>query len=153
MSYKIVPIKEQPELIEQSALWFHSKWNVPISAYKESMVESLEKNAVPSWYVVLKNEEIIAGMGVIENDFHLRKDLTPNICAVYTEEHERGKGIGKELLQYVCQDMHNKGIDTLYLMTDHNSLYEKFGWTFVGMVENEGNKTFSRMYQHVYIQK
>ena len=25
-------------------------------------------------------------MGVIENDFHDRKDLTPNVCAVYTEE-------------------------------------------------------------------
>lgn len=31
--------------------------------------------------------------GSIENDFHDRKDLTPNICAVYTEEAYRGRGI------------------------------------------------------------
>lgn len=31
--------------------------------------------------------------GSIANDFHDRKDLTPNICAVYTEEAYRGRGI------------------------------------------------------------
>lgn len=31
--------------------------------------------------------------GSIANDFHDRKDLTPNICVVYTEEAYRGRGI------------------------------------------------------------
>ena len=35
------------------------------------------------------NDKVIGGLGVIENDFHDRKDLTPNICAVYTEEEYR----------------------------------------------------------------
>ncbi len=36
--------------------------------------------------------QIIGGIGVIENDFHDRKDLAPNVCAVYTEEDRRGDG-------------------------------------------------------------
>lgn len=38
-------------------------------------------------------EKIVAGMGLIENDFHDKKDLSPNVCAVYTEEEHRCQGI------------------------------------------------------------
>jgi hypothetical protein len=38
------------------------------------------------WYLCLDEDRIVGGMGVIENDFHNRKDLSPNICAVCTEE-------------------------------------------------------------------
>ena len=45
---------------------------------------------------------------VIENDFHNRKDLTPNVCAVYVEENYRCQRIAGKLLEYVCEDCHNK---------------------------------------------
>lgn len=38
----------------------------------------MEVGVIPNWF--------IAGAGVIENDFHNRPDLTPNICALYVEE-------------------------------------------------------------------
>ena len=47
----------------------------------------------------------IGGLGVIENDFHDREDLTPNVCAVYTEEDRRCRGVAGSLLNYVCEDM------------------------------------------------
>lgn len=37
-------------------------------------------------------------MGVIENDFHDRKDLTPNVCAVYTEEY-RCQGVCRKYIK------------------------------------------------------
>lgn len=69
-----------------------------------------EKGPVPQWYVALVNGRIIGGLGVIENDFHNRKDLAPNVCAVYTEEDMRCKGVAGALLNYVCADMEGKGI-------------------------------------------
>lgn len=41
----------------------------------------------------MSGEKIIGGMGVIENDFYNRKDLTPNVCPVYTEKDYCCKGI------------------------------------------------------------
>ncbi len=41
----------------------------------------------------MSGDKIVGGMGVIENDFHDRKDLTPNVCAVYTEKDYCCKGI------------------------------------------------------------
>ena len=96
----------------------------------------------------MENERIIAGMGVIENDFHDRKDLTPNVCAVYTEKDKRCYGIAGALLDYVCTDMKQKGIDTLYLITDHTSFYERYGWEFLCMVQGDDEPNLTRMYIH-----
>ena len=94
MDYKILRLTDRPELKEQAARWFHEKWRIPLEAYMESMEECLEeKGPVPQWYMALDGERIIGGMGVIENDFHDRKDLAPNVCAVYTEEDWRGRGV------------------------------------------------------------
>lgn len=48
------------------------------------MKECMErKTGIPQWYVIVDGQRnIIAGTGVIENDFYDRKDLTPNLCAL-----------------------------------------------------------------------
>lgn len=149
MEYEIARLTDRPEMKEQAAWWFHKKWNIPLEAYMESMEDCLKgMKPVPQWYMVLEGERIIGGLGVIENDFHDRKDLAPNICAVYTEEDRRGNGIAGALLNYACVDMKKKGIDTLYLITDHTSFYERYGWEFLCMVQGEGEPDMSRMYIH-----
>lgn len=149
MEYQIIRLIDKPEIKEQAAQWFHEKWGVPVEAYIESMEECLTGgNAVPQWYIAVENERIIAGLGVIENDFHDRKDLTPNVCAVYTEEDKRSNGVAGALLNFVCTDMKAKGIDTLYLVTDHTSFYERYGWELFCMVQSEGETELSRMYIH-----
>ena len=95
---------------------------------------------------MLENNEIIAGVGVIENDFHERRDLTPNVCALYVEEKYRCRGIAGKLLELVRDDMENKGISPLYLITEHTSFYERYGWEFLCMVKEEDSDNMIRMY-------
>ena len=147
--YLIVKLNERPELVETAARWFHEKWNVPLEAYRESMADSLVgQEAVPAWYLCLDGERIVAGMGVIQNDFHERKDLSPNVCAVFTEPEHRRRGIAGRMLRYVCKDMSENGVDTLYLLTDHTGFYERYGWKFLCMVRGDGEGELSRMYVH-----
>lgn len=149
MEYKIIRLVDKPEMKEQMAQWFHEKWNVSLDAYLESMEDCLaKKNTIPQWYVAMEKERIIGGLGIIENDFHDRKDLAPNVCAVYTEEDKRCHGVAGALLNYVCADMKAKGLDTLYLVTDHTSFYERYGWEFFCMVKGNGVPDMSRMYIH-----
>lgn len=149
MNYEILRLTDKPELKNQAAQWFHEKWGVPLEAYLESMDDCLTNtNTIPQWYIAMENNKIIAGMGVIENDFHNRKDLTPNVCAVYTEEDKRCNGIAGALLNYVCADMKKQGIDTLYLVTDHTSFYERYGWEFLCMVQGDDEPEMTRMYIH-----
>ena len=72
------------------------------------------------------------------------------MCAVYTEPDCRRRGIAGALLNHVCEDMHRQGIDTLYLVTDHTSFYERYGWAFFCMVMEDGAEEPARLYEHRY---
>lgn len=149
MQYEILKIRENPRLKQEAAQWFHKKWGIALKAYLDSMDECLQNTgAVPQWYIVKNKEKIIGGLGVIANDFHDRKDLTPNVCAVFVEEEYRCQKIAGAMLDYVCEDMSRNGIDTLYLVTDHTSFYERYGWEFLCMVQGDGEPDLSRMYMH-----
>ena len=146
--YKYVILTEVPSIKDEAAEWFHSKWGVPKEAYLECMEAFLNGETDYGWYLCLDGDKIIAGMGVIENDFHDRKDLTPNVCAVYTEEKYRGQGIAGQLLNMVVEDMKKKGVSPIYLVTDHIGFYEKYGWEFLCMVQGDGEPDMTRMYIH-----
>ena len=146
--YRYITLKEMPELKEKAAFWFHSKWGVPKEAYLECMNAYLNHETNYGWYLCLCGEKIVAGMGVIENDFHDRKDLSPNVCAVYTEENYRCKGIAGKLLNMVVADMKEKGISPVYLVTDHVGFYERYGWQFLCMAQGDGESEMTRMYIH-----
>ncbi len=145
----ILNLRTRPDLLPQASVWFHQKWGISQEAYAESMRAGLEhRSPVPQWYLVLNGTEIIGGAGVIENDFHDRKDLTPNVCAVYVEEAYRNRGIAGRLLQLICDEFAEQGIRTLYLLTDHTSFYERYGWEFFCMAQGDGEEKASRMYRH-----
>ncbi len=144
--YKYCTLRETPELMDTAAAWFHSKWGVPEEAYLECMAAYLNRETELGWYLCLKDGRIVGGMGVIQNDFHDRKDLTPNVCAVYTEAEHRCKGIAGRLLGMVVDDLKSKGVTPIYLVTDHTGFYERYGWEFLCTVQGDDGPT--RMYIH-----
>jgi len=146
--YKYFNLREKKELKEAAANWFHEKWGVPTKAYLECMDAYLNADTEYGWYICLDGEKIIGGLGVIDNDFHDRKDLFPNVCAVYTEEEYRGQGISGNLLNMVVGDMKSKGIAPIYLVTDHVGFYERYGWEFFCMAQGDGEPEPTRLYIH-----
>ena len=144
--YKYVTLREKPQLKDNAAEWFHSKWGVPQEAYFKCMESYLNNETEYGWYLCLDDDKIIGGLGVIENDFHDRKDLTPNVCAVYTEEEYRCKGIAGHLLKMVVGDLKTKGITPIYLVTDHTNFYERYGWEFLCLVHGDNDPDMTRMY-------
>lgn len=144
--YSFITLRERPELKDAAAEWFSAKWGVPKEAYFECMNAYLDGETELGWYLCLDGDKIIGGMGVIENDFHDRKDLTPNVCAVYTEEEYRCQGIAGRLLDLTTEDLRSKGISPIYLVTDHTSFYERYGWKFYCMAQGDGEEEPTRLY-------
>lgn len=136
---KVKRLADCPALLPRAAAWFSEKWGIPQEAYAASMRESLNgTGAVPRWYLVQEeNGAIIAGAGIIENDFHNRKDLAPNLCALFVEEAHRRQGLARAMLDAARQDMAALGIPRLYLVTEHTRFYEKCGWEFLTAVTGE----------------
>ena len=143
-----ITLRERPEWKTRAAEWFHSKWGVPAQAYHACMDAYLKGETEYGWYLCLDGRQIAGGLGVIENDFHDRKDLAPNVCAVYTEKDHRCRGIAGRLLNMAVEDMKAKGITPIYLITDHTGFYERYGWAFLCMVQGDGEPHKTRMYIH-----
>ena len=145
---RYIELRERPELKASAAAWFHSKWGVPQEDYLECMEAYLDEKTEYGWYLCLDDDQIVGGLGVIENDFHDRKDLSPNACAVFTDESYRKQGIAGNLLNMVVDDLRSKGITPVYLVTDHIGFYERYGWEFLCMVQGDGEPDMTRMYVH-----
>ncbi|MBK0064962.1 MULTISPECIES: GNAT family N-acetyltransferase [unclassified Acinetobacter] len=138
---KVIKISTHSDHKEKAALWFSQQWHIPYEAYLESMTGAIDQlNHVPEWYIAVdENQNIVAGAGVIDNDFHQRTDLTPNLCALFVEPQYRRQHLAKQLLDFARRDYANKGFKKLYLITDLNDFYEKCGWIFLTMViTNDG---------------
>ena len=145
---KYCTLREMPEVKNSAAAWFSSKWGVPTEAYLECMDSYLNHETELGWYLCLSDDKIVAGLGVIENDFHDRRDLSPNICAVYTEAEYRCQGIAGHLLNMAIEDLREKGISPVYLLTDHTGFYERYGFEFYCLAQGDGEETPSRLYIH-----
>ena len=143
-----ITLRDAPALQNDAAEWFHSKWGVPTEAYLYCMDTYLRCGTEYGWYLCLDGGRIVGGLGVIDNDFHDRKDLFPNVCAVYTEEAFRCRGIAGRLLDMAVSDLKSKGITPVYLVTDHTGFYERYGWEFLCMAHSDGASQPSRLYIH-----
>lgn len=135
--WRIWRLAEHPEMTEEAAAWFSAKWGIPEEAYRESMWESAQAGGgVPQWYVAREDNKpagaIITGCGIIENDFHDRPDLAPNLCALYVEEEHRHHGLARHLLNHARAEAAAMGRERLYLVTDLVGFYEKCGWEYLG---------------------
>ena len=146
--YQFIDLRSAPAEMERAAAWFHSKWGVPTEAYLDCMQAYLQGETELGWFLCMHGDKIVGGLGVIENDFHDRKDLTPNVCAVYTEESHRSQGIAGRLLNMAVEDLRQKGISPVYLVTDHTGFYERYGWEFLCLVQGDGEPDMTRMYIH-----
>ena len=146
--YRYVTLRDAPELTDAAAEFFHAKWGVPKEAYLECMQAYLDREAENGWYLCLDGGQIVGGLGVIENDFHDRKDLFPNVCAVYTEEDHRGRGIAGRLLDFTVEDQRAHGVSPVYLLTDHTGFYERYGWEFFCLAQGDGEEEPARLYIH-----
>lgn len=129
----IINIRQHPEWLSRAADYFSSRWNIDRQLYTDSMNDSLStENPVPRWFIMLRGNEIIGGFGLIENDFMVRTDLCPWLCALYIEPSERGQRLGEKLLSHGRREAAELGFDKVYLNTDHIGYYEKYGWSYMG---------------------
>jgi GNAT superfamily N-acetyltransferase len=130
---RIINVRDCSEWIENAADYFSSRWNIERQLYYDSMNDSVTTvKSVPRWYLLLRGEEIIGGFGLIDNDFMVRTDLCPWLCALHIEPSERGQQLGAKLLAHSRHEAAKLGFDKVFLNTDHVGYYEKYDWQYIG---------------------
>jgi len=144
---QIINIRENPEWLDCAADFFSAKWNIDRQLYLDSMNDSITTDkTLPRWYLMLRENNIIGGFGLIDNDFMVRTDLCPWLCALYIEPAERGKQLGEKLLAHSRIEAASLGFNKVYLNTDHVGYYEKYGWNYMGDFAHQSG-TDTRVYE------
>ena len=122
---EIIDLAGRPELAPRAAEWFASKWGIPAEEYLASMEQSARGGAFPRWYLALDGAGIAGGCGVIENDFHDRRDLAPNLCSLFVEPERRGRGLAAEIGRRLIDGAFREGADVVATLPADDGLC---GW-------------------------
>jgi len=129
---KILAIRDNHDYLQRAVDYFTAKWKIDRRIYNDCLGNSLTTSSpLPRWYLMLKDESIVGGYGLITNDFISRQALFPWLCALYIEEAYRGRQLGAKLLEHGKAEAAKLGYKKVFLSTDLGSYYEKYGWKFI----------------------
>lgn len=131
---RILSVREEPSYKDIAIAYFQQHWKSvwPI-IYEDAISNAIHaKNNLPQWYLLEKKAKIIGCAGLITNDFISRGDLYPWVCALFIDENERGNAYSTLLLDKAKSDAKAFGYKHLYLSTQYQGFYEKFGFHYLG---------------------
>lgn len=132
---QVISIKQQSEYAERTIRYFQKQWasEESMQLYEDCITRSITSpSSLPQWYLLMDNDTIIGCAGLIVNDFISWGDVWPWLCALYVEETYRGQRLSQLLINTIQSDAATLGFTNLYLCTDHQGLYEKFGFEYLG---------------------
>lgn len=90
---------------------------------------------------MLKENELVGFISIFPTDGDERKDLTPWYATMYVKDKFRGKGYSKILNKAILEEAKKRKIKRLYLKTDLENYYEKFGAIYMEKLSN-GEKLY-----------
>ncbi|OXS63729.1 GNAT family N-acetyltransferase [Rossellomorea vietnamensis] len=129
---KIIELHKDSSMFEQAVNVFWGQWGNEDNYrfYHDCMFHSCGTEAdLPRFYIVVREGDIIGTYALLRNDLNSRQDLFPWFACLYVHPDQRGEGLGSTLLDHALREAHKKGYDSLYLTTDLEGYYEKYGWT------------------------
>ncbi|MCA1065869.1 GNAT family N-acetyltransferase [Rossellomorea sp. AcN35-11] len=130
---KIVEVDKNSSRFEEAVKAFWGQWGSEESYtfYYDCMYHSCHtEEDLPRFFIALHDEEIIGTYALLRNDLNSRQDLYPWFACLYVDPDHRGKGLGANLLEHGLERAYEKGYQSLYLATDLEGYYEKYGWAF-----------------------
>lgn len=138
---KIINIKDNDNYLTEYIKLCNLEWGNKKDNIEKYIIEKKEK--------ILSNDKVISILGLIDEnnlvgfislfkyDGDYRKDLTPWYATMYVKKEYRGKGYSKLLNEALLNEAKKLGYTKVYLKTELENYYEKFGAIFQ---ENLNNK-------------
>jgi GNAT superfamily N-acetyltransferase len=134
---EIVKLQDRNSQFEKAIQVFWRQWGNEknYKFYEDAMIHSCTTSSdIPRFYVAIEKGHIIGTYALLRNDLNSRQDLCPWLACLYVEEEHRGREIGSKLLQHGLKEAAKKGYEKLFLSTDLENYYEKYGWRNCGVV-------------------
>lgn len=140
---KIDLLSNQPEFINEVSEMVYKEFVVKAgSGMKfEDVVHYFSNTkdySFPITLVAFENEDCFGTVSIFENDLKIRSMYKPWLASLYTKPENRGRGVGKMLIDKAISVVSELGYDELYLRTeDASDYYRNRGWTYLETVSDE----------------
>lgn len=128
---EIINVRDYAGGLVEASRYIHSIWGRPdnFEFYRDCIEHSsLDTNSIPRFYLMLDQDRIIGCYALITNDLISRQDLWPWLACLWVEPDYRGRELGKHLLAHGISEAKRIGYKRVYLTTDHDGYYERYGW-------------------------
>ena len=147
---QIYNLKDRPEFIEEVATLTQKEWgqdgltkeqfNNKVNKKIEKIKNSFE-NKFYCKLILVENNTLIGFISIFPTDGEERKDLSPWYATMFVKEEYRGNGYSKILNNAILEEAKRRGVQRLYLKTDLENYYEKFGAKYIENLSN-GEKLY-----------
>lgn len=130
---EIVDIHGRPGIFEPAAEFFWRQWGSQRNCefYRDAMLHSKQPGRLPKFYLALEGGTILGSSALLANDLVSRHDLMPWVGCLYVIPEARGRRLGGRLLDHAAAEAGRMGHEAVYLCTDLEGYYEKYGWSFI----------------------
>lgn len=147
---QIFNIKDKPQFLREVAELTQREWGIETNSQEEfeqkverkieKILSLLDDNRYCK--LLLVDDDILVGfISMFPTDGDERQDLTPWYATMYVKKEYRGKGYSKILNDAILKEARNRGFEKLYLKSELENYYEKFGAKYMETLNN-GEKLF-----------
>lgn len=147
---KIYNIKDKQEYIEEVAILTEVEWGEEFTTperFDERVNQKIEKiktrlnDEIYCKLILLDKDKLVGFISIFPRDSDERMDLSPWYATMYVKDGYRGKGYSKILNDAILEEAKKRGFNKLYLKTDLENYYEKFGAKYMEKL-NSGEKLY-----------
>lgn len=115
----------------------------------DRLAELMEEDTFADWerlLVAVEGNQILGFCTLTRKDTYPELPYSPFIGFVYVTENERGHRLSEQMIEEGSRYLKRWGFEKVYIVTDHEGLYEKFGFDKCDRLErpNEAETVFSR---------
>ena len=146
---KIYNLKDKLEYLKEVLLLEHQEWGEKVDSDKLDIKINKKRELVinnfdnPSFckLILLDDKELIGFISLFPKDGDERIDLTPWYATMYVKKEYRGSGYSKILNNAILNEAKNRGFKRVYLKSNLENYYEKFGAIYLDNLKN-GEKLY-----------
>ena len=142
---KIYNLKDKKEFLREVAVLEHNEWGTVVDDDEKlnnkinRKIEKIKKQFEDNYFcklILLDNDNLIGFISIFPTDGDERKDLSPWYATMYVKEEFRGNGYSKILNNAILEEARKRNIKRIYLKTELENYYEKFGAKFLDNLSN-----------------
>lgn len=127
----ICELKNPSKRFDSTVQMFWDTWGSESNYkfYYDCMLHSMgAESDLPRFYIALQDSSIVGTYALLRNDLISRQDIFPWLSCLFVVPEYRGQNIGSRLINHAIHECRKMGFINIYLSSDLEGYYEKFGW-------------------------